>query len=282
MARSYKRITMSLDREVLKVLETYANDRKISSLSAAAEAVLKKGLGVGKVRQAVIMAGGQAKRLRPFTYEFPKPLMPLQGKAIIEHSFVLLKKYGVEEVIISLGYLADKMKQALGDGSRYGLKFIYVEEKRPLGTAGPLLLAKKYLTGSFFLVWADVLIDIDLDDMVHYHRQNKVVGTLALATVDDITDLGVIELQGSLIKNFVEKPDPQKITSHLINAGLALFDLKIFDFLPKRVKAVSIEREVYPLMVKNNKLAGYSFRGAWFDTGTPKRYETALKKWRLK
>ncbi|MDD3773779.1 MAG: nucleotidyltransferase family protein [Patescibacteria group bacterium] len=273
---------MSLDREVLKSLENYANDRKINSLSAAAENILRKGLGVGKVRQAVIMAGGQAKRLRPFTYEFPKPLMPLQGKAIIEHSFALLKKYGVEEVIIALGYLADKMKEALGDGSRYGLKFIYVEEKSPLGTAGSLILAKKYLTGPFFLVWADVLIDIDLDDLAHYHRQNRAIGTMALATVDDITDLGVIELQGGLIKKFIEKPDPKNTTSHLINAGLVLFELSVFDFLPKRVKAVSIEREVYPQIVAKNKLAGYPFQGAWFDTGTPDRYERALKKWHIK
>jgi NDP-sugar pyrophosphorylase family protein len=269
MARRYKRITMSLDQEVLEALENYADERKISSLSGAAERVLKKGLDVGKVRQAVIMAGGQAKRLRPFTYEFPKPLMPLQGKAIIEYSFVLLKKYGVEEVIISLGYLADKIKESLGDGSRYGLKFIYVEEKTPLGTAGPLLLAKKYLVAPFFLIWADVLIDIDLDDLVHYHRQNKVVGTMALASVDDITDLGVIELQGGLIKRFVEKPNPKTTASRLINAGLVLFELDIFNFLPKKVQAVSIEREVYPKIVKKNKLAGYPFRGQWFDTGTP-------------
>jgi len=278
--RNYKRITLSLDKEVVKALENYSNEKKISSLSQAAETILKKGLGIGKVRQAVIMAGGKATRLRPFTYEFPKPLMPVKGKAIIEHSFALLKKYGVEEVIISLGYLADKIKQSLGDGSRYGLKFIYIEETKPLGTAGPLLLAKKYLRGPFFLVWADILAEIDLDDMVHYHRQAKTAGTIALATVEDISELGVIELQGSLIKRFIEKPDPKTTNSRLINAGIALFELGIFDFLPKRIRNVSIEREVYPAMVKNKKLAGYSFSGAWFDTGTMERYEQAIKKWK--
>jgi len=154
--RHYKRVTFSLDREVLKALEQFAKDKKSASLSQALEQVLQKGLEIGKVKQAVILAGGKGKRLRPFTYEMPKPLMPVKGKPIIEHILELLKKYGVEEVIISIGYLGDRIKAVLGEGERFGLNIIYVKEDKPLGTAGPLILAKKYLGGSFFLFWADI------------------------------------------------------------------------------------------------------------------------------
>ena len=278
--RHYKRVTFSLDREVLKALEQFAKDKKSASLSQALEQVLQKGLEIGKVKQAVILAGGKGKRLRPFTYEMPKPLMPVKGKPIIEHILELLKKYGVEEVIISIGYLGDRIKAVLGEGERFGLNIIYVKEDKPLGTAGPLILAKKYLGGSFFLFWADILAALDLYAFIHFHRQIKPIATLALATVENVKDLGVVELEGGLIKKFLEKPKPNETSSHLINSGIALIEPKIFDYLPKQIKPVSIEKEVYPQLAKRKKLAGYAFSGAWFDTGTIQRYEEAVKKWK--
>ncbi len=277
--RLYRRISFSLDKQVLKELERFAKQKNFSSLSRAVEALLKKALGIGQIKQAVILAGGKGTRLRPFTYEVPKPLLPIKGKPIIEHSLALLRRYGVEEVIISIGYLGAKIKEALGAGERFGLCLIYIEEDKPLDTAGPLILAKKYIRGPFFLVWADILTDIDLEGMAHFHRQMKATATMALATVEEVKDLGVVELEGGWVKRFLEKPKKGETSSRLINAGVALIEPKIFDLLPKRPKPISIEKEVYPMLVQKKQLAGYPFSGQWFDTGTVERYEEAVKKW---
>jgi len=282
MPRIYKRITLSLDKEVLKALKIYAQKKQISSLSQAAEKILKKGLEIYKIKQAVIMAGGKGERLRPFTYELPKPLIPIKGKPIIEHIIDLLKKYKIEEIIISIGYLGDKIKEALGDGSRFDLKIIYVKENRPLGTAGSLVLAKKYLKGPFFLLWADNLVEIDLDEMSAFHKEVKPIITIALANVEEIKDFGAVELSGHWVKRFLEKVDSKETSSHLVNAGIALVEPQIFNYLPKRPRKISIEREIYPKLAKLKKLAGFPFSGTFFDIGTMERYEEALKKWKNK
>jgi len=280
MPRIYKRITLSLDKEVLKTLENFALEKHASSLSRAAENILKKGLGINRVRQAVIMAGGKGERLRPFTYELPKPLMPIKGKPIIEHILDLLKKYHIEEVIISVGYLGDKIKAALGDGSHFGLNLIYVEEKKPLGTAGSLILAKKYISGPFFLLWADTLVEIDLDEMIVFHRQVKPLASVALVNVENIKGYGAVELSGHWIKRFLEKVDSKETSSHLVNAGIAILEPTIFRYLPKRLREISIEKEIYPKLARAKKLAGYPFSGVLFDIGTLEKYELALKKWK--
>ncbi|MCD6194836.1 nucleotidyltransferase family protein [bacterium] len=281
-SRLYRRISFSLDKGILKEVENFAKEKNFSSLSRTAEYLFKKALGIGRIKQAIILAGGKGTRLRPFTYEVPKPLLPIKGKPIIEHSILLLRRYGVEEIIISVGYLGEKIKAVLGNGERFGLELKYIEEKKPLNTAGPLVLAKKYIKGPFFLFWADILADIDLEDMAQFHRQMKSVATMALATVENVKDLGVVELEGGWVRRFLEKPKKGESSSRLINAGVALFEAQIFNYLPKKPKPISIEKEVYPRLVKAKKLAGYPFPGAWFDTGTVERYEEAVKKWDIK
>jgi len=233
------------------------------------------------VKTAFILAGGRGLRLRPLTEKLPKPLLRVQGKPMLEHVIDLMKKYGITELIISIGYLGDKIKEYFGDGSKFGVTIRYVEEDPnfPLGTAGPLKLAKKWLTKTFVMTNADELKNIDLEDMYRYHKEHKAMATIALTTVEDPSNYGVAKMLGSKIVEFVEKPKKGEAPSNLINAGLYILEPELIKYVPAEKGDVKIEIQVFPVIAKMGKLFGYRFSGQWFDTGTPERYENAIKGW---
>ena len=221
--------------------------------------------------------GGQGTRLRPFTLEMTKVMLPIKGKPMVMHALDLLKSHGVTDIVLSIGYKGDQVKEYFGDGSKFGLNIKYVEEKTPLGTAGPLRKAKKYLTDTFFIIWGDILSQIDLNDFMYFHKNNEGLGTIALTTVADPSRYGVADLKGNKIQRFVEKPEKGKAPSNLINSGMAILEPEIIDkYVPKRGKSM-IEIDVYPKLAKSGDLYGYPFTGQWFDTGTHEAYEKAIK-----
>ena len=130
--------------------------------------------------QAVIMAGGKGTRLRAITKdEIPKPMAPVAGKPILEWQIECLRRQGVQEVILIIGHLGHKIREYFGDGDAFGVKISYIEETQPLGTAGALAMLPEQLTGpSFFLIFGDVLFDIDLERMRRFHEEKKAVATL--------------------------------------------------------------------------------------------------------
>ena len=157
----------------------------------------------------------------------------------------------------------------------------YIEQgKNESGTAAPLLQAKKSIGNQpFFLYYGDVLANIDLNDMVDFHLSAPgSVATMALTTVAKSSDWGVVRLQGSRVYSFLEKPDARKDLSRVINAGVYIFEPKIFDYLKLETKR--IEKEIIPKLVNEHKLAGYLFAGQWFDVGNPDSYQQATKEWR--
>jgi NDP-sugar pyrophosphorylase family protein len=208
-------------------------------------------------------------------------MIPLQGHPIVEHVIELFKKYNIRDIILSIGYKGDKIKEYFGDGAKFGVRIRYVEENPevPLGTAGPLLLAKEFLKETFVMANADELKDIDLDDMYRLHKESKAMATIALTTVEDPSSYGVARLKGSQIVEFVEKPRREEAPSKLINAGLYILEPEILKHIPDGKKEVKIETDVFPKIAKMGKLFGYPFSGQWFDTGTPERYEKAIKGW---
>jgi len=216
--------------------------------------------------------------LRPLTYETPKALLPVHGKTLTEHLFDLFKRHGITEVFLSIGYLGEKIKDYFKDGKEFGVDIKYLEENEPLGTAGPLKLAKNELTESFLVSNGDELKDINLDEMYKQHKKNKALVTIALTKVEDPSQYGVAKLDGEKILEFIEKPKKGEAPSNLINSGLYIIEPEIIDMIPDGF--AMLEKEVFPKLAKQGRLFGYAFSGQWFDTGNMERYDKALKEWK--
>ena len=235
-----------------------------------------------ETKQAVILASGEGTHMRPFTYEIPKPLIPVNGKPILEHTINALQQYGITNIVITVSHLADKIIEHFGDGANFGVQIKYVKEKKPSGTAGALASAQKSLQpGPFLMLYGDILLDLDLLEFLRTHKQYKsAVGTLALTSIADPSSYGAVKMRGNKIVEFSEKPPVDRRVSHLIFAGVGAFDATIFSLITKKKKGtLSLEKDVFPLLIKKGTLYGYPFEGQWFDVSTPETYEHVLKHW---
>ncbi len=273
-----ERVTLTLENSILTQVDRQVDGYKIKNRSHAVELLLLKALGENRPKFAILLAGGRGTRLRPITDEIPKPLVPLHDKPIMEHTLDLLKKFGMQDVILSVGYKGEKIKSYFGDGKRFGLNISYIEETEPMGTGGPLRLVKEKITDSFILSNADELKNIDLAEMYLFHKENNALVTIALTTVDDPSLYGVARLSGNRILEFIEKPKKEAAPSKLINSGLYIIEPGILEYLPEG--PCSIERDIFPKIAKDGRLFGYHFSGQWFDTGDLERYERAIREWR--
>jgi mannose-1-phosphate guanylyltransferase len=221
--------------------------------------------------QAVILVGGEGTRLRPLTSTVPKPVVPLVDRPFIAYMLEWLAKHGVDDVIMSCGFLATSVRNVLGDGSAYGLRLRFVEEPDPRGTAGALKFAEPMLDERFFMLNGDVLTDIDLSAQLAQHERSGAKATIALVPVEDPSAYGLVHLDGQhAVLDFVEKPSPDQIDTNLISAGAYVLERSVLDLVPADRK-VSIEREVWPLLVGEG-LYAYPSASYWLDIGTPARY----------
>lgn len=227
------------------------------------------------IESALLLCGGKGTRLRPITYEMPKALIPVHGKALLEHILDLLKKHNIKKVLISVGYMKDKIEDHFGDGSRFGVDIMYIEENKPLGTAGPLRLARDILKETFIVSNGDELKDIDIGKMHELHAKSGAMTTIALTEVADPTKYGVAVMDGSKILKFKEKPKVPP--SNLINSGFYIMEPEILDMVPPGQS--SLERDIFPKIAEKGRLFGFPFSGQWFDCGNMERYEKALKEW---
>jgi len=230
------------------------------------------------IKKAVILAGGKGTRLRPLTYEIPKALIPIDGKTITEHLLDLFKKYDINNIILAVGYMREKIKNYYGDGAKFGVNLSYIEEKKPLGTAGPLKLAKDILRETFIVSNGDELKDINIAEMYNLHKKSNALATIALTAVEDPSAYGVAKLSRNKITAFIEKPKKEEAPSNLINAGFYIIEPAVLNIIPEGF--AMLEKDVFPKLAKSRKLYGYPFKGQWFDTGNFERYEKALKEWK--
>jgi mannose-1-phosphate guanylyltransferase len=221
--------------------------------------------------QAVILVGGEGTRLRPLTVTVPKPVVPLVDRPFIVYMLEWLRRHGVDDVIMSCGFLATSVRNVLGDGSQLGLRLRFVEEPEPRGTAGALKYAEELLDERFLMLNGDVLTDIDLTAQLEQHERTGATGTLALVGVEDPTAYGLVRLHddGS-VREFVEKPTADEIDTNLISAGAYVLERSVLDLIPPD-RNVSIEREVWPRLVGEG-LFGFVAEAYWLDIGTPERY----------
>jgi NDP-sugar pyrophosphorylase family protein len=273
-----ERITITLDSELIRQIDKRIDGNIIKNRSQQIELLLKKALGADIPTKAVLLVGGKGTRLRPLTYKLPKALLDIQGKTVVEHIFDLFKKYGIRDIILCVGYMREKIKERLGDGSKFGVNITYVEESKPLGTAGPLKLARKHLNSSFIVSNGDELKDINIPRMFRLHKRKNALGTVALTTVPDPSEYGVAKLDGSRILEFIEKPKKDEAPSNLINAGFYILEPAVIDLIPEGYSM--LETDIFPQLAKKGRLRGFPFQGQWFDMGNLERYERAKKKWR--
>jgi mannose-1-phosphate guanylyltransferase len=271
-----ERISITLRKSVLMKLDRTIDGMKIRNRSHAVEYYLSKALDSG-VRKAVVLAGGAGTQMRPLTYEVPKALIPIHGKPLLEYTIDLLKKYGIREIILSIGHLGEKIKEHFGDGSRFGVRITYVKQDGELGTGGALATISGLLNSTFLLIHGDVLVDIDIDDLLSSHQESDFLGTIALTSVTDPSAYGVVGVKRDRIVSFDEKPEEH--TSNLINAGIYVFEPEIFEQLGDE-SPLSLEKTVFPKLVNKENLGAYIFAGAWHDVSTPDEYEKALKYWK--
>jgi mannose-1-phosphate guanylyltransferase len=221
--------------------------------------------------QAVILVGGEGTRLRPLTSTVPKPVVPLVDRPFIAYMLEWLARHGVDDVVMSCGFLATAVRNVLGDGSRYGVRLRFIEEPEPRGTAGALKYAEDLLDERFLMLNGDVLTDIDLTAQIAQHDASGATATLALVPVDDPTNYGLVRLNHDhAVKEFVEKPSADQIDSKLISAGAYVLERTVLDRIPPD-RNVSIEREVWPQLIGDG-LYGFAADAYWLDIGTPERY----------
>jgi mannose-1-phosphate guanylyltransferase len=221
--------------------------------------------------QAVILVGGEGTRLRPLTSTVPKPVVPLVDRPFIAFMLDWLGTHGIDDVIMSCGFLATSVRNVLGDGSAYGVRLRFVEEPDPRGTAGALKFAESMLDERFLMLNGDVLTDIDLTAQIAQHEQSGAKATLALVPVADPSAYGLVHLNDDRsVRDFVEKPSPDAIDTNLISAGAYVLQREILDLVPAD-RNVSIEREVWPQLIGNG-LYGFPAESYWLDIGTPERY----------
>jgi NDP-sugar pyrophosphorylase family protein len=226
--------------------------------------------------KAVVLAGGYATRLRPISYALPKLLFPVLGKPMIYWTLDLLKGIGVDEVVLAVNYLADQLRAEVGYNYK-GINIEYSLEKAPLGTGGPIKLASEgaHFDETFVVTNGDVIANIELGKMLKHHEQTGALITDALHEVKDPTRFGVVQLDtDGRIRRFVEKPKAKEAPSRLVNAGIYVIEPEVLKMIPPNRK-VSLEREIFPLLVKAGKLSGFPFSGDWFDIGSLTDYQKA-------
>lgn len=224
--------------------------------------------------KAVILVGGEGTRLRPLTYDRPKPMVPIVNKPFMEHLVDHLCEHGIREIVFALGYKSDAFASWFGDGSRFGARFWYEVEKVPLGTAGPVKAVGHLLDDTFLVFNGDVLSDIDLTALIAEHRARKAVASLALTPVDDPSSYGVVVTgEQGRVQAFIEKPPRDQAPSNLINAGVYVLEPRVLDFMGEAGTPCSFERQVFPALVAGGEnICASATQGYWLDIGSPSRY----------
>jgi mannose-1-phosphate guanylyltransferase / phosphomannomutase len=228
--------------------------------------------------KAVIMAGGEGTRLRPLTSNSPKPMMPIANTPMMEHIVHLLRRHGFEEIVVTVAFMGNHIRNYFGDGSELGVRMVYATEETPLGTAGSVRNARDELDDRFLVISGDVLTDIDLSAIVRFHEERNALATIGLSPVDDPLEFGiVITRDDGSVERFLEKPTWGQVFSDTINTGIFVLEPEIFDWIAAG-KQVDFSSEVFPALLEAGKpLYGAVLEGYWEDVGTPDAYVRAHK-----
>ncbi len=266
------KVAITLDSHLLDRIDQLSKEQ---SRSAYIEKLLMEAVHSKKIDTAVLLAGGDGTRLRPFTYEMPKPMVPVRGKPVIRWQVDILKKQGFSKIIITLKH-DGKSNQLIKE---FGNEVSYAFEREPMGTGGALMQVKDMVDGHFLVMNADTLHSPvpNLRGMYNFHVQKDATATILVMMKDDVRKYGSVTLdEDGKIVGFQEKSGEKK--AGLISSGIYILSQDVFRYIKGKC---SIENDVFPKIKQDGKLMGYFFNGRTYDVGTLEGYEKAIKEWRV-
>ena len=244
------------------------------------------------IKTAVILAGGKGTRLKPITDTIPKPMVEICGKPVLEHQVLILKKYGITDIYITVGYLGEKIEAYFGNGKIFGVNIYYIYESMPLGTSGALKYLEDNINEDFLLIYGDVFFNIKLDELIAFHYRcsvssKKIDATIVVHPSDHPYDSDLLEVDDDyLIKSIINKPHNEIVCSNIGNAGIYILTPQIFDYIPENqlsAEETSLNtnlpknssdfmQDIFPKMIIDNKKL-YAYKTAEYikDMGSHKR-----------
>lgn len=230
--------------------------------------------------KVVIMAGGKGTRIARVNSEVPKPMIPIEGKPILEHQINTLKRQGYTELILIIGHMGNVIRDHFGDGSKYGVHIQYITEESPLGTAGALFFLKEQLKEDFLLINGDILFDVDIRRFRDYHRKQNSIATILTHPNDHPYDSGIIVAdQDGKVIDWLHKEDSRLWYKNRVNAGLHMLSPEVFSLFPDLQKR-DLDRDVLKPLIGRGQLSIYDSPEYVKDMGTPERYCSVTKDFR--
>jgi mannose-1-phosphate guanylyltransferase/phosphomannomutase len=226
--------------------------------------------------KAVVMAGGEGTRLRPLTSNQPKPMVPVVGKPCMEHILELLREHGLTEVIVTVAFLPQAIRSYFGQGETLGMEISYSVEESPLGTAGSVRLAAKQLDETFLVISGDALCDVDLGELIAFHKEREAAVTIGLKAVDNPLEFGIVVTdEEGRIERFLEKPSWSQVFSDTINTGIYVLEPEVLRHVPTD-RPYDFSKELFPYLLEMGRpLYGYVLDGYWQDIGNLDQFRQA-------
>lgn len=256
------KITAILEKKKIKFIPIISASKKVIGIHHINEPIKSKFIE----NKMVIMAGGLGKRLRPFTYKLPKPLLPVDGKPIIERIILTAKKQGIQNFIVSINYLGLKIKKYLGDGTKLGVKISYINENKPLGTAGSLYLLEKN-NKPLIVTNADIISNINYKEMLNYHIKLKSFITVGAISNFEKNHYGKIIFKNNLIKKIEEKKEKKQY----INSGIYILNPNYKLYL-KEKKFFHMTDLIDLVISKKKRVCLFPVHENWYDYGIKEKY----------
>ncbi len=223
--------------------------------------------------KAIILAGGEGRRLRPLTDKLPKPMLPIMNEPLMAHILQLLKKHNITEIGVTLHYKSEQIIEHFKDGEDYGVRLTYFHDTEPRGTAGCLKQAKSFIDDDFLVISGDIVTDSDLTEAIAFHKEKNAVTTLLLKETDNPTDFGVVVTNDDgKIEHFYEQPDWNEVRSDTINTGIYVMKPEILSLIPDGY--CDLAHNLFPLLLhKNIPIFGYTMQGYWRDISHVESYQ---------
>ena len=227
--------------------------------------------------KAFILAAGAGTRLRPLTYECPKPMISLLNKPVIEHPINNLKKHNIDSIVMNLHTLPKMITEYFGDGSKFGININYSMEENLLGTAGGLKKCKSFFDSTFVVMSGDGLSNVDLTSAIAFHKKKKALATMVLKKIETKFSYGItLTDRANRIINFVEKPSWGSVFSDTVNTGIYIFEPDIFRYIPDGF--YDFGKDLWPKLLKSKKnIYAYLMNGYWTDIGNIEEYKNGVK-----
>ena len=226
--------------------------------------------------KAVVMAGGEGTRLRPLTSNQPKPMVPIVGKPCMEHILELLREHGLTDVIVTVAFLPQAIRGYFGDGESLGMEIGYSVEESPLGTAGSVRHAGKQLDETFIVISGDALCDVDLTELIAFHKERQAAVTIGLKAVDNPLEFGIVVTdEEGRVERFLEKPSWSQVFSDTINTGIYVLEPEVLRHVPTD-RPYDFSKELFPYLLDMGRpIYGFAMDGYWQDIGNLDQFRQA-------